>query len=64
VIPDPPPEPAWQYSATSGRNVSEADKLKALARNSEVSDPPAILRAFVRRYSGSRDEGLTSASRR
>ena len=43
---------------------SEADKLRALARNSEVSDPPAILRAFVLRYSGSRDGGLTSPSRR
>jgi len=43
---------------------SEADELKAMAWRSEVSHPPAILRAFVRRYSGSRDEGLTSASRR
>jgi GMP synthase (glutamine-hydrolysing) len=29
---------------------SEADRLKALAWRSEVSHPPAILRAFVRRY--------------
>jgi GMP synthase (glutamine-hydrolysing) len=29
---------------------SEADELKALAWRSEVSHPPAILRAFVRRY--------------
>jgi GMP synthase (glutamine-hydrolysing) len=29
---------------------SEADELKAMARSSEVSDPPAILRAFVRQY--------------
>jgi len=29
---------------------SEADGLKALARRSQVSSPPAILRAFVRRY--------------
>ena len=29
---------------------SEADDLKDLAWNSEVSHPPAILRAFVRRY--------------
>jgi GMP synthase (glutamine-hydrolysing) len=45
-----------------------AEELKARAWRSEVSDPPAILRAFVRRYgvgaSGSRDGGLTSASRR
>jgi GMP synthase (glutamine-hydrolysing) len=31
---------------------SKADELKAHARRSEVSDPPAILRAFVRRYAG------------
>jgi GMP synthase (glutamine-hydrolysing) len=44
---------------------SEADQIKALAQRSEVSAPPAILRAFVRRYgSGSRDKGLTSATRR
>jgi GMP synthase (glutamine-hydrolysing) len=54
---------------------SEAEELKAMARRSEVSHPPAILGAFVRRYgrdraerqrgpSGSRDGGLTSASRR
>jgi GMP synthase (glutamine-hydrolysing) len=43
---------------------SEADEIKALAQRSEVSAPPAILRAFVRRYSsGSRDKGLTSARR-
>jgi GMP synthase (glutamine-hydrolysing) len=62
----------------------QADELKELARRSDVSHPPAILRAFVRRYalsgvlgrrtgrseaatagaSGSRDGGLTSASRR
>jgi GMP synthase (glutamine-hydrolysing) len=42
---------------------SEADKIKALAWRSEISHPPAILRAFVRMYaSGSCDEGLTSAS--
>jgi GMP synthase (glutamine-hydrolysing) len=29
---------------------SEAEKIKALAWRSEVSHPPAILRAFVRRY--------------
>jgi GMP synthase (glutamine-hydrolysing) len=29
---------------------SEADELKALAWRSEISHPPAILRAFVRRY--------------
>jgi GMP synthase (glutamine-hydrolysing) len=29
---------------------SEADEIKALAWRSEISDPPAILRAFVRRY--------------
>jgi len=29
---------------------SEADEIKARARNSEISHPPAILRAFVRRY--------------
>jgi GMP synthase (glutamine-hydrolysing) len=57
----------------------QADELKARARRSEVTWPPAILRAFVQRYarpgrgrsaagatrvSGSRDGGLTSASRR
>jgi len=42
---------------------SEADELKALAWRSDVSHPPAILRAFVRLYSGSRDERLTSANR-
>jgi GMP synthase (glutamine-hydrolysing) len=29
---------------------SQADELKAQARHSDVSHPPAILRAFVRRY--------------
>jgi len=29
---------------------SEADELKAMARRSEVSHPPAILRGFVRQY--------------
>jgi GMP synthase (glutamine-hydrolysing) len=50
---------------------SEADQIKEQAWHSEVSHPPAILQAFVRRYgrdgtgpSGSRDGGLTSASRR
>ena len=58
---------------------TQAEELKALARRSDVRHPPAILRAFVRRYgqgrtgraeaatagtSGSRDGGLTSASRR
>ena len=56
----------------------QAAELKALARRTDVRHPPAILRAFVRRYarsgregragtagiSGSRDGGLTSASRR
>jgi GMP synthase (glutamine-hydrolysing) len=55
----------------------QADDLKAQARRSDVRHPPAIVRAFVRRYagrerpgaaaagiSGSRDGGLTSASRR
>ena len=57
----------------------QADELKAQAQRSDVRHPPAILRAFVRRYarsgserpgaatagiSGSRDGGLTSASRR
>ena len=44
-----------------------ADEIKAMAWSSDISHPPAILRAFVRRYgqsgvNGSR--GLTSASRR
>jgi GMP synthase (glutamine-hydrolysing) len=50
---------------------SEADELKAMAWRSDVSHPPAILRAFVARYgrddagaSGSRDGGLTSAIRK
>jgi GMP synthase (glutamine-hydrolysing) len=54
----------------------QAEELKALAERSHVSHPPAILRAFVRRYaregrsateagiSGSRDGGLISARRR
>jgi len=45
----------------------QADELKALAWRSDVKHPPAILQAFVERYggpSGSRDGGLTSASRR
>jgi GMP synthase (glutamine-hydrolysing) len=43
----------------------QADELKAMARRSEVSHPPGILRAFVRRYAGgSRDEGLTAVGRR
>jgi GMP synthase (glutamine-hydrolysing) len=29
---------------------SEADEIKAVARRSEISHPPAILREFVRRY--------------
>jgi len=33
---------------------SEADELKALAWRSDVSHPPAILRAFVRRYGRNR----------
>ena len=33
---------------------SKADELKAEARRSEVSHPPAILRAFVRRYGDAR----------
>jgi GMP synthase (glutamine-hydrolysing) len=32
---------------------SEAEQIKAQARRSEISDPPAILRAFVRRYARS-----------
>jgi GMP synthase (glutamine-hydrolysing) len=35
---------------------SEADELKAQARRSDVSHPPAILRAFVQRYAGARRE--------
>jgi len=42
---------------------AEADEIKAMAWRSDVSQPPAILRSFVRRYSTSRDGGLTSASR-
>lgn len=42
---------------------SEADRIKAEAWSSEVSHPPAILRAFVRRYSDSRDGDLTPARR-
>jgi GMP synthase (glutamine-hydrolysing) len=33
---------------------SEADEVKARALASEISDPPAILRAFVRRYGRNR----------
>jgi GMP synthase (glutamine-hydrolysing) len=58
---------------------AQAEELKALAWRSDIRHPPAILRAFVRRYgrgrpepaeataagiSGSRDGGLTSASLR
>ena len=58
---------------------AQAEELKAQAWRSDVRHPPAIQRAFVRRYgrgrtgrsdsatagiSGSRDGGLTSASRR
>jgi GMP synthase (glutamine-hydrolysing) len=55
---------------------AQAEELKAQAWHSDVRHPPTILRAFVRRYgrgrsdapaagtSGSRDGGLTSASRR
>jgi GMP synthase (glutamine-hydrolysing) len=35
---------------------SEADEIKALARRSPASHPPAILRAFVRRYARARAE--------
>jgi GMP synthase (glutamine-hydrolysing) len=47
---------------------SEGEEIKAVARRSNISHPPAILRTFAARYgaaaSGSRDGGLTSASRR
>jgi GMP synthase (glutamine-hydrolysing) len=51
---------------------SEGEEIKALARRVDLSRPPAMLRAFAARYgsgtsgtgSGSRDGGLTSASRR
>jgi len=56
---------------------ARAGELKALAWRSDVRHPPTILRAFVQRYgrgrsgrseavgiSGSRDGGLTSASRK
>ena len=59
---------------------SEADEIRALARRTDLSQPPAILRNFAARYgagddvgdgvgygtgaSGSRDGGLTSAIRR
>ena len=36
---------------------SEADEIKALAWRSEIGDPPAILRAFVRRYGRDRARG-------
>jgi GMP synthase (glutamine-hydrolysing) len=42
---------------------SEADELKELAWRSEISHPPAILRAFVRRYGRDRTESV-AASRR
>ncbi len=44
-----------------------ADEIKAMAWSSDISHPPAILRAFVRRYGQPRvnwSRGLTSASRR
>ena len=41
---------------------SEADELKALAWRSEISHPPVILRAFVRRYGRDRT-GSVAASR-
>jgi GMP synthase (glutamine-hydrolysing) len=51
---------------------SEAEEIRALARRSDLSQPPAILRNFAARYragygtgaSGSWDGGLTSAIRR
>jgi GMP synthase (glutamine-hydrolysing) len=43
---------------------SEADEVKAAARRSEVSHPPAILRAFVSRYSASRDSASRDGDRR
>ena len=51
---------------------SEADEIRALARRSDLSQPPAILRAFAARFgtgygtgsSGSWDGGLTSAIRK
>ena len=38
------------YKHSGYFHPSEADELKAMARRSEVSHPPAILRAFVRQY--------------
>jgi GMP synthase (glutamine-hydrolysing) len=38
---------------------SEADEIKALARHSQVSHPPAILRSFVRRYGRDRVGSVT-----
>ena len=38
------------YKHAGDFDPSEADEIKALAWNSEISHPPAILRAFVRRY--------------
>jgi GMP synthase (glutamine-hydrolysing) len=40
----------------------QADELKAEARRSEVSHPPAILRAFVRRYGGRDRAGWPEAA--
>jgi GMP synthase (glutamine-hydrolysing) len=37
----------------------EADEIKARAQRSEISDPPAILRAFVRRYGRDRVGAVT-----
>jgi GMP synthase (glutamine-hydrolysing) len=42
---------------------SQADELKAQARRSDVSHPPAILRAFVRRYAGARRERAEATTR-
>jgi len=41
----------------------QADELKAQARRSDVSHPPAILRAFVRRYAGARRERAGATNR-
>jgi len=43
---------------------SVAEELKAQARRSEVSHPPAILRAFVRRYGRDRTETVGASSSR
>jgi GMP synthase (glutamine-hydrolysing) len=37
----------------------EADEIKARAQRSEISDPPAMLRAFVRRYGRDRVGAVT-----